>query len=90
MMNSDYSISFWKTSYDILSKDYTVYARNDSTIPATDNANIFLRIKAPDNDNIVYFDNGNATICNTIKNYGIVNYKNIRQLYTFTRKIEDK
>jgi len=88
MMTSDYSISFWKTSYDV-SVDYSVYARNDSIIPTTDNANILLRIQAPSSDNIVYYDNGNfsATTYNRLQSTAITEYTGIRQLYTFTRKI---
>ena len=88
MMTSDYSISFWKTSYDV-SRDYSVYAHNDATIPATDNANSLVRIHAPWTNNLVYYDNGNfaATTYNRLASSAITGYTGVRQLYTFTRKI---
>jgi len=59
ILSSNYSISFWKTSYDV-SVDYSVYARNDATIPTTDDDNLLVRIQTPSSDNIIYYDNGNA------------------------------
>jgi len=88
MMTSDYSISFWKTSYDV-SVDYSVYARNDATIPAIDDANSLIRIQTPSSDNIIYYDNGNftGTTYNRLQSTAITGYTGLRQLYTFTRKI---